>query len=97
MEKKWAVQKPEGVLLRVRVKPKSGKDGIESAQDELVVKISAPPAENQANRALIDFISKKLGMPKSDIHLRKGAKSRNKTLLVEGARKKEIEKLLSTP
>ena len=90
----WAIQKPEGVLVRVRVKPKSGKDSIESSEEALVVKISAPPVDNKANRALVAFLSKKLKIRKSAIQIQSGEKSRNKTLLVKDVSKEEIENKL---
>ncbi|MFO8058315.1 MAG: DUF167 domain-containing protein [bacterium] len=97
MAEEWIIQKPEGVLIRVKLKPRSGRDSIEGVkQDRLVVKVSAPPADNKANQALIAFLARKLKIPASDLQIKAGAKSRNKTVLVPGAEKKRVEKDLDS-
>ncbi|MGA7179021.1 MAG: DUF167 domain-containing protein [Thiobacillaceae bacterium] len=61
----------------------------------LKVKISAPPADNAANEALIEFIAKTAGVPKSRVKLIRGQSSRLKTLAVEALEARLIEKLLT--
>jgi uncharacterized protein (TIGR00251 family) len=50
----------------------------------LKVKISAPPVDDAANRAIIEFFSDLLSLPKSCLHIISGGKSRDKVLRIEG-------------
>jgi uncharacterized protein (TIGR00251 family) len=63
--------------------------------DRLKIKISAPPADNAANRALIEFIAETAGVPRSRVKLVRGQTSRLKTLEVEVQEGQFIEKLLT--
>ena len=93
----WIEQRPEGVLLRVRVKPRAKKDVIQGPTPDgsLAVRLTAPPVDNKANAALIALLAKKLRVPRSMISIHSGEKSRNKTLMVSGAAREEILKALS--
>ncbi len=46
--------------------------------------MKAPPVEGKANRELLAFLAKELGVSKSAISLRSGAKSRVKSVEIEG-------------
>ena len=48
------------------------------------VKVAATPVEGKANKALIEFLSDVLDMPKSRISIEKGATSQRKMVVVEG-------------
>ena len=78
-----------GVLLKVRLTPKSGRDevvGVESFGEEVVLKarVRALPAEGQANQALERLIAYWLRLPPSSVSVTQGGKSRMKHVLVEG-------------
>ena len=51
------------------------------ADDMIKLKITAQPIENKANKALIEFLSKKLKVAKTNIEIVKGETSKEKTLL----------------
>lgn len=80
----------QSASLQVRLVPRGGRDAIvgwEGATDSapvLRVRVSAPPVEGKANRALIQLLSRTLGVPSRDVQLRRGQKSRDKTLVVVG-------------
>jgi uncharacterized protein (TIGR00251 family) len=82
----WVEDRPEGARIRVRVKPRSSREAIEEPQGEgeLIVRVSAPPVDNQANQALINLLSKKLRVPKSALVIQTGETARVKTILVKG-------------
>jgi uncharacterized protein (TIGR00251 family) len=88
----WIEQRPEGVLLRVRVKPRAKKNEIQGPTPDgnLAVRVTAPPVDNKANAALITLLAKKLRLPKSRISIHSGEKSRNKTLMVNDAAREKI-------
>lgn len=77
----------DGLILRVRVQPKASREGVKGlSADAAQVQISlcAPPVDGAANAALIAFVAKRLGAPKSSIQLISGEKSREKVLLIPG-------------
>lgn len=83
----------DGVILRVRVQPRSSKSGISGVVGErLKVCVNAPPAEGAANRACRETLAESFGIPKSRVEIVSGARSRKKRILLKGA---EIESISS--
>lgn len=75
----------DGVLIEIRVQPRSSRNKIDGLQgNTLKVFVTAPPAEGEANRQLIKLLSKEFKIRKSDIEIVKGATSRNKLVLLRG-------------
>jgi hypothetical protein len=75
----------EGMVIRVRVKPNSPREGVEGVVNgRLVVRVKAPPTEGRANSALTRLLSGEAGVPPSAIEVIRGFKSRDKTLLFKG-------------
>lgn len=73
----------DGIKLFVTVKPNSSKSEIvREGVDSLIIKLKAQPKDNEANIELIKFLSKFLKIPKTNIILLKGNRSKNKTLLL---------------
>jgi uncharacterized protein (TIGR00251 family) len=58
----------------------------------LQVKIAAPAEGGKANRELIAFLSRELGVKKSAIGIIRGENSRHKAVAVEGMSREEIMK-----
>ena len=78
-----------GVILPVRLTPKSGRDeivGIEAFGEEAVLKarVRAAPEAGRANDALERLIAHWLKVPPSSVSVTQGGKSRLKHVLVEG-------------
>ena len=64
-------------LLTVRVTPRASKNAIQVADDGSVkVYVSAPPADGEANDAVIKILAKALGAAPSTFKVAKGHKSR---------------------
>jgi uncharacterized protein len=75
----------DGVTLKVRVKPRSSRDGLAGVQGGAVVlRVAAPPVEGSANAAVIRLLASLLDRPPSAITLLHGAKGRDKTVHVSG-------------
>lgn len=71
--------------LKVRVTPRASRNEIEGWDGEtLRIRVTAPPAEGQANEACRELLAKALGVPKSRIALVQGAHHREKVFRVEG-------------
>lgn len=83
------------MLLRVIVKPNSKMDEI--SKDEagnIKIKIKAPPVDGKANKYLVDFLSKKLKLPKSQINIEKGSTNSFKTIAIDASEAYVLEQLL---
>jgi uncharacterized protein (TIGR00251 family) len=79
------IESSEGVCIRLKVNPRSGKDQLLDLRSETIrVKLTAPPVEGEANRALIKFIARLCRVPKADVEIVSGEKSRQKTILIRG-------------
>ncbi len=82
------------VYLRVHVQPRASSNSVAGLRgeegDSLKIRLTAPPVEGEANRALIDFLSRLLGVKKSQVELKEGKKSRTKRVLIKGVSLEEV-------
>jgi hypothetical protein len=79
------------VTLHVRVQPRASRDEIVGERDgSLVVRLTAPPVEDRANKALCRLIARRLGVAPTRVTVLRGAKSRDKIVQVEGLSTTEI-------
>ena len=89
MARPWRAE-ANGLVLRVRVTPRSGRDslaGLHKASDgteAVAVKVRAAPEDGAANEAACRCLAKVLGCPASAVTLRAGATARVKTIAVAG-------------
>ena len=75
----------EGLTVRLHVLPRAKRGELAGLHNgALKVKVTAPPVENAANRAVIDFFSELLGISKSNLKILAGTKSREKLLQIKG-------------
>ena len=76
--------------LRVRLTPKGGRDAIEGwwsdseGREALKARVAAPPEDDKANTALIGLLARALDVKKSEVRIASGAKSRVKTIEIDG-------------
>ena len=79
--------------LRLTVTPNASRNEIVGFTDGVLrVKIAAPPVKGKANRELIVFLSRALGVTRSSLTITKGLTSRNKVIAVEGLSRDDILK-----
>ena len=73
-----------GAAITVRVMPRSGRNEISEIQEDGTIKIrlKAAPVEGQANKALIEFLSEILDIPKSKIEIVAGQSGRDKLITI---------------
>ncbi len=70
-------------VIHVKVLPRSSRTEIVGKADGVYrIKLTAPPIEGKANKALINFLAKKTGLPKRKIQIVSGEHSRNKTIRI---------------
>jgi uncharacterized protein (TIGR00251 family) len=82
----WLEIRGQDCVLHIRIQPRAARECIDGVRDgKLLVRVSAPPIEGAANERLIRVLSHALGVPKSDVFLLRGTKSRHKDVLVRGA------------
>jgi uncharacterized protein (TIGR00251 family) len=73
------------VVLRVRVQPRASRDALGGERDgALVVRLTAPPVDGAANKALLRFLARALGLAPSALRIATGAKGRDKRVSVAG-------------
>jgi uncharacterized protein len=78
-----------GLEVRLHVQPRARRSelcGIHNGA--LKLKVLAPPVDDAANRAIIEFFSSHLDISKSSIRITSGQKSRDKTMLIQGLSRK---------
>jgi uncharacterized protein len=93
-----ATAKTDGVVLHVRLTPKSSAARIAGVEDHggkpvLKAYVTTPPEDGKANAALVALIADWLGVPKSLVAMAAGQKSRLKSVAVSGDAAKLMEKL----
>ncbi len=54
------------------------------------IKVAAPPVEGKANRELVEFLSRRLDVPKTALTIIKGHTSRHKVVAVAGLSQEDI-------
>lgn len=82
--------------IEVRLRPRGHADeliGIEGGV--LQARVSAPPVDGRANRALCRLIAKRVGVAPSRVSVVRGEKSRDKLVRVEGVDERELRTALS--
>lgn len=84
------------VRLRVRLTPRASRDEVTLRPDgSLAVRVTAPPVDGRANTALERAVASALRIAPSRVALVRGARSREKTLLVEGLDEQAVRERLS--
>jgi uncharacterized protein (TIGR00251 family) len=72
-------------LIKVYLQPKSSKNEIVGPyRDGIKVRITAPPVEGKANKALIRFLAKEFKTSASSVEILKGHNSREKMIRIGG-------------
>jgi uncharacterized protein (TIGR00251 family) len=74
-----------GVLVHVYVVPRSSANRVVGAYNgELKVTLTTPPVKGEANKALVELLAGKLGLPRGAVSMVSGHISRHKVVRVEG-------------
>jgi len=68
----------------IKLKPNSKQEKtLQSGKNNYEAWVKEPAVESKANNALIKLLMKEFKIPKSDIHIVKGSKSRYKTIEIK--------------
>ncbi|ADK84298.1 protein of unknown function DUF167 [Desulfarculus baarsii DSM 2075] len=80
-----------GLSFAVRVSPRASRDQLAGEEGgALKVRLCAPPVDGQANEALLRLVAKALSLPRRDVSLASGPRSRQKRLLVKGLGREQL-------
>jgi len=87
-------EKDGEIAFQVRVKPRASRDEIEGVRDGgLVVRLTAPPVEGEANDALVRLLAARLHLPKSAVRILSGERGRLKRIGVRGVAAGDVQAL----
>lgn len=74
-----------GVRLRVRAQPRAARTEVVGEHDgALRIRLAAPPVDGEANRELIRFLARTLGVTQAQVSVRSGASGRTKLVEITG-------------
>ncbi|MFT4637241.1 MAG: hypothetical protein ACI8T1_000550 [Verrucomicrobiales bacterium] len=79
--------------IAIRVIPNASRTRCEERNEDGVykIRIQAVPEKGKANKALVQFLAKQLGVPRNKVTLVSGETARNKRVRIEGLTDREIE------
>ncbi len=87
--------KNNSVALALYIQPKASKNCFRGQHgDELKLAITAPPVDGKANKAVVAYLAKFFGVPKSSVTIKSGQQSRHKRCLVQGLPLEDVQKSL---
>lgn len=79
--------------LNIRAQPRASHNTIEVDSDRpnvrITVRVTAAPENGKANDAVVALLAKSLRVPKRNIRIVRGHKSRDKRIRIEGISSKE--------
>jgi uncharacterized protein (TIGR00251 family) len=79
------------VSITVQVQPNARRNEVLGFEDGILhVKIAATPVKGKANRELIEFLSRLLGVSKGSISIERGITGRRKVIAIAGLDREQI-------
>ena len=85
-----------GVVFTAKIVPGSSRTAVCGLLDEMLkIKVSAPPEKGKANKCLLDFLAKQLGVKKKTIKIVSGKTSAVKSVQVLGISVEQLSKKLN--
>ena len=81
--------------IKVHVVPRSSRNQILVGENDVFkLKVTAPPIEGKANKAVKELLAKRLGIGKGAVEIISGQRSRKKTVRIHGVSRKDLDRLL---
>ena len=78
--------------LDIRVQPRASRNAIDVDGERITVRVTAAPEGGKANDAVVALLAKRLRVPKRDVRIVRGHKSRDKRIRIEGVSAAELLK-----
>ena len=80
------------LVLRVRVIPRARSNALtRDGAGTLRARLTAPPVEGAANRALVELLARRLRLKRGDLEVVQGAHGRDKLVAVRGCSEAELD------
>lgn len=89
-------QLPDGsLLLRLHVQPRAASNSLAGLhEDMLKLRLTTPPVDGRANKAVITFLAKLFHLPKTSLTIKSGQQSRSKAVAIVGADVHQVHSIL---
>lgn len=85
------------VQLTIRVIPRASKPGVAGTREgALLVRLQSPPVEGAANSELVDLLARTFGVPKRDVTIVSGERSRLKRVTIATLDRHQVDTVLRT-
>ena len=83
------------ILLSLHVQPRAAKNELAGIHDGAIkLRLTTPPVDGKANKAVIAFLAGQLKIPKSAIRLHSGLKNRRKQVWISGLDEETVRQRL---
>lgn len=82
---------PEGVLIEVRVRTNANRFALALKEGRLILEVTSPPREGEANAEIVKELKR---ATKKDVEIVSGFKSKDKVLLIRGAKAAGVERII---
>lgn len=83
--------------ISLRVQPNAARNEvIDFSNGVWRIKVAAPPLKGKANKELITFLSRSLGVGKEALAISKGLTRRSKVITIDGLSQEEVRQRLSS-
>jgi len=85
-----------GVVFTAKIVSGSSRTAVCGLLDEMLkIKVSAPPEKGKANKSLLDFLAKQLGVKRNAVSIISGKTSAVKSVQVLGISSEQLSKKLN--
>jgi uncharacterized protein (TIGR00251 family) len=76
---------PGGVRLQLLIQPRASVSGVAGLHDGRIrIRLAAPPVDGAANKALLRFLARTLGLALNALEITAGSSGRRKTVVARG-------------
>ncbi|MBO0719991.1 MAG: YggU family protein [Blastocatellia bacterium] len=86
-----------GVIFSVRVQPRASRSCVAGeVEGTLRIRLAAAPVDGEANEELLNFLAKLLDIPRRQLEIVSGQRSKNKVLRISGITGERLEKIVDS-
>ncbi len=89
--------KDGGVTFSVRVQPRASSSGVAGEIDgALKIRLAAPPVDGEANEELVRLLAKLFSVPRTNVSIIGGQRSKNKLIRLEGVSSESFREVIDS-
>ncbi len=83
----WLTRLPDGIALDLYIAPRASRTQVCGTHDgRLKLQVAAPPVDGAANKEIVAFIARWLGVARGDVSIASGEQGKRKRVIVRGGR-----------